>query len=211
MTHSSDPGTIEQHLQQLATETCRHPPGTLKRRQSFNRLIVAIHKSGKLWRENTPYYEEALQQTWVYLYRNLCQPGTGEQYDPERSRITTWLNNYLKRRLQDLRHQQKTPVFPEDPENHPLDQMVAPPEIPPILEETRHWAETDPDGILRQTHVRKRPEITAQLLILRRLPPETRWEALAAELDAPYTTLATFYQRKCLPILRKFGEDQGYL
>ncbi len=92
-----------------------------------------------------------------------------------------------------------------------MDTLAAPADIPPIEEEVRTWAETDADGELRQTHIKNHPEITAQLLILRRLPPETSWEELSAEFGVKVSTLSMFYQRKCQPRLRKFGESQGYL
>ena len=211
--------SVEGQLARLVAETCQHRPGSLKRRQSFNRLVRAIIDSGKLWRENTPYYGDALQQTWLYLCRNLCQGTTGAQYDPQKSQVTTWLNQYLKRRLQDFYLAAKSPekqqVHPNtsqaDPASIAIENLPAPPEIPPILEETRRWVIRDRDGELRRIHIKGRPDLTCQLLILRRLPPETDWKTLERELDCSYSTLANFYQRQCLPRLRKFGEFQGYI
>jgi len=206
---------IETQLSQLVTQACQHPHGSLQRRQGLTQLIQAIIKSGKLWWENTPYYEEALQQTWLYMCRNICEANTGRQYDPSRSSVTTWLDRYLKRRLQDFRieeQQQKNRyVAPGgDDKINPIDNVPAPQSIP-ILEETRHWAESDSDGELRSTHIKGRPELNCQMLILRRLPPQTGWQELAVEFDCPYQTLANFYKRQCRPRLRKFGESQGYL
>lgn len=215
---------IHRHLGELIAQTCQHPPGSLQRRQSFNRLILAILKSGCLWKENVPYYEEALQQTWVYLYRNLCEANTAEKYDPSRSRVTTWLNSYLRRRLQDLRlkqeeEQRKPRQFPKKILEtgevlDPIDTLEAPADIEQtllMLEDIKTWIETDADGELRQRHIKGRSDLTCQLLMLRRLPPETTWEALEAELNCRFSTLANFYQRQCLPRLRKFAEDRGYL
>jgi hypothetical protein len=94
---------VDEQLSQLVARTCKHPPGSIERRRGLNHLIQAIVKSGKLWWENTSYYEDALQQTWLYLCRNLCEVNTGAQYDPTRSRVTTWLDRYLKKRLLDFR------------------------------------------------------------------------------------------------------------
>jgi hypothetical protein len=55
----------------------------------------------------------------------------------------------------------------------PIKNLPASPDIPPILEETYQWVQTDPDGELASTHVKGRPDVTCQILILRRLPPET--------------------------------------
>ncbi len=173
--------------------------------------------SGKLWKENSPYYEDALQQTWVYFCRNICEGETGEPYDPERASLATWLNAYLKRRLQDfaIAENAQKYLFTASPANvesaDPLDFLAAPSEIPPILEEVRAWVQADPDGELRGMHLGGHPQITCQLLILRRLPPEQSWKALEAEFGIPVSTLSSFYRRQCLPRLRNFGQTQGYL
>ncbi|MGK7926215.1 MAG: sigma-70 family RNA polymerase sigma factor, partial [Spirulina sp.] len=60
-------------IPRLAAETCQHPRGSLQRNHCLTRLIIEIKRSGKLWRENTPYYEDALQQTWLFLSQNLCE------------------------------------------------------------------------------------------------------------------------------------------
>ncbi|MEQ8957854.1 MAG: hypothetical protein RLP02_08030 [Coleofasciculus sp. C2-GNP5-27] len=126
--------------------------------------------------------------------------------------------NYLRRRLKDLRtqaqaeNQQKlSPRSNEQGMFDPIDIVPSPPDIPPILENTRNWAETDPDGELRRVHIKGRPDLTCQLLILRRLPPETSWQALADEFNCSLPTLAGFYKKQCRPRLRKFGESEGYL
>ncbi|MEQ9235825.1 sigma-70 family RNA polymerase sigma factor [Coleofasciculus sp. E2-BRE-01] len=205
---------IDQQLRQLVAQTCQYPRRSLQRRRSLDQLIRAIAQSGKLWRENSPDYEEALQQTWLYLCRKI------ENYDPAIATVTTWLDAYLKQRLNDLRlkrwqdmkrYQPQPPPGWENPIN-PIENLPnTHPDIPPLLEETRQWAESDPDGDLSSSHIRGRPDITCQVLILRRLPPETEWRKLEAEFNCRISTLATFYQRHCVPLLRKFGESQGYL
>ena len=210
---------VEEQLQRLVTEACGHPAGSLPRQRNLTRLIRLI--ANKLWKENTPYYEDALQQTWVYFCQNICEGNTGEAYNPARGSVLTWLNTYLKRRLQDFyidTENRKHKFLPqnwggdEDSETaDPLDNLPASPDVPPLLEEVITWAETDPTGELRRTRLQDHPQVTAQILILRRLPPESSWKALAAELGVPASTLSSFYQRQCLPCLRKFGESEGYI
>jgi DNA-directed RNA polymerase specialized sigma24 family protein len=213
---------VEEQVQRLVTEACGHPAGSRPRQRNLTRLIRLI--ANKLWKENTPYYEDALQQTWVYFCQNICEGNTGEAYNPSRGSVLTWLNTYLKRRLQDFyietKKQQATRFMgrqrqlgrDEDSETaDPLDNFPASPDPPPLLEEVRAWAETDQTGELRRTRLQDHPQVTAQILILRRLPPETSWKALAAELGVPASTLSSFYQRQCLPCLRKFGESEGYI
>ncbi len=211
---------LNEQLRLLVEETCQHPPKSRQRRQGLNKIIRLIKNSGKLWRENTPDYEDAEQKTWLYFSRNICEADTAKQkYDPERSSVTTWLNGYLKRRLQDCHieaaEEKATRASGELPGSDetidPVETLAAPPDIPPIEEDVRTWAETDPDGELCRTHIKNHPEVTAQVLILRRLPPESKWEDLSAEFGVKVSTLSMFYQRKCQPRLRKFGESQGYL
>ncbi len=208
-------------LQSLIADTCRHPPGSVERQRGLTQLYRLIVKSRKLWRESTPYYEEVWQQTWLYFCLNLCEATTAkEKYNPDRSSVTTWLNFYLKQRLKDtaikVQQEQNRTVsglerLDDDDSLGFLDTFAAPPDIPQMLQATRQWAETDPKGELQRLQVRGREDITCQLLILRRLPPETSWQELSAELNLPVSTLSSFYQRKCLPQLRKFGESEGYL
>ncbi len=88
------------------------------------------------------------------------------------------------------------------------DCLPAQPDIPNLLEEVRQWASTTPH--LQQVHITGYPHITARLLILARLPPETPWKMLTAQLGLSIGTLSSFYHRQCMPLLRNFGESQGY-
>ena len=78
----------------------------------------------------------------------------------------------------------------DEPTTDPVQQLPAAPEIPPIWEETLNWVKNDPNGELSSIHVKKRPDITCQVLILRRLPPPTDWKTLEAEFNCSYSTLA---------------------
>jgi hypothetical protein len=90
-------------------------------------------------------------------------------------------------------------------------EQPAPADTPPILEVVQEWVETDADGTLRATHIKGYPHVNCQLLILRRLPPDSSWEQLSQEWGIPISSLSTFYQRKCLPKLRNFGKSEGYV
>lgn len=210
----------DEQLRQIVASTCGSPAGSAERQKKLAQLVRAIQQSGKLWRENSFDYEDALQQTWIYFCRNLCESLTGDRYNPEKANVITWLNAYLKRRLQDNRIESAkkkrwvAPINASDPDREqpdPIENLPAPADVPPILEELCEWIETDPERDLRRTHIRDRPDVNCQVLIRRRLPPETPWETLADEYQLPAATLSSFYQRQCLPRLRKFGQDQGYL
>jgi hypothetical protein len=209
--------TLEERGDSLVTQACQYPPGSAARQKHLTKIIRLV--APKLWRENTPYYQDALQQTWIYFCQNICEGRTGKAYDSDRGTIVTWLNFYLKKRLQDLsedaRQREKKIISPKrDDYNEgldPLETIPSEPDVPPLLEQVKQWVETDPNGELSGIHIANRPDITAQILILRRLPPETSWKDLATEFNLSVSTLSSFYQRQCLPRLRKFGESEGYL
>jgi hypothetical protein len=208
---------LEPGLNALVETACKYPPGSLDRQKTLTRVIRQTHK--KLWRESTPYYADALQKTWLHFCENVCK-----LYDPSRGSVITWLNNYLKWRLRDgfinlqeenSRRASERSAFSRSGEMgdvlDPIDSLPANPDIPPILAEVQAWVEADATGELASLHIKGYPQITCQLLILRRLPPESSWKDLAEEFGAPIPTLSAFYQRQCLPRLRNFGESAGYL
>ncbi len=201
--------TPQQHLTQLVQEACEHPPGSPARQRRLTQIIQILSRS--LWRESNPYYEDALQDTYCFLCRRLC-----DLYDPSKASVTTWINNHLKWRLHSLKIQgvkeekkrAYVPISPEEGPN-PIDNISAP--APPeesIADFVRAWATEDADGSLRAKHLKERPDVNCQMLILRRLAPEEHtWSDLAKEFDALVPSLSALYQRHCVPRLRKFVEE----
>jgi DNA-directed RNA polymerase specialized sigma24 family protein len=213
---------LEDRLRQLVVEACGHPPGSLLRQKKLTQIIrLTTHK---LWKENVSYYQDALQQTWIFFCHNICESTTGDRYNPDRGSVATWLNAYLRRRLQDFYIDQQKQKAHRAPDQirmsrsadagdmiDVIDTLPANPDVPPILAAVKKWAEADPDGELRSTHIEGNPKVNCQVLILRRLPPETGWKELSEELGLSISTLSSFYQRQCMPRLRKFGESEGYI
>jgi DNA-directed RNA polymerase specialized sigma24 family protein len=210
----------DEHLRRLVTEACGHPLGSPQRQKLLTQIIRLT--ANRLWRESTPYYQDALQQTWLYFCRNVCDGLTGQTYDPDYGSVITWLNAYLKRRLQDFytkqnREQATTvPIRVRQSTSggtsetiDPIDNLPAAPQAPPILEELETWARKDSEGELCRTSIKGRPDVNCQVLILKRLPPEVSWKELSEEFDLSIPTLSSFYQRQCIPRLRKFAESEG--
>lgn len=209
----------QKHIQTLIAEACRHPVGSAIRQKRLTQIIRLV--SGQLWKENVSYYQDALQKTWIYFCQNLCADDNAKcPYNPDKGSLVTWLNTYLKWRLKDgyikniednVNRVSNQPKPKGNTASQPdlIDNLPAKPDIPPILTEVMQWAETAPK--LQQIHITDHPNITGRLLILKRLPPEIPWKVLAKELDVSIGTLASFYQRQCMPLLRDFGREQGYL
>ncbi len=213
---------FDEHLRRLVGEACEHPSGSPQRQKLLTQIIRLT--TSRLWRESTPYYQDALQQTWLYFCRNVCEGLTGQTYDPTYGSVITWLNAYLKRRLQDFyinqNREQATTVSLRVRQSRsggisetidPVDNLPATPQAPPILEDLEIWAKTDSEGELCGTYIKGRPDVNCQVLILKRLPPEVSWRELSQEFGLSIPTLSSFYQRQCLPRLRKFAELQGLL
>ena len=207
---------LTQPLSQLVREACKHPAGSRERQKNLTKIIRLV--SSQLWQENTVYYEDALQETWIYFCRNICEAESGKAYDPNRASVVTWLNNYLKWRLKDsyLKHQRQkkqrvsTRLDEEGKLIDPVDNLPARANVPPLLQEIEQWVLTDSQHKLRKVYLENYPQITAQRLILSRLPPEISWKKLSEEYGVAAGTLSSFYQRKCKPMLREFSKSQGY-
>jgi hypothetical protein len=205
--------SVEEQVLLLVAEARSHLPGSVKRQKTLTKIIRLM--SNKLWREDTPYYQDALQQTWVYLCQNLCESNTGEAYNPSHGSVITWLNTYLKQRSQNLYLEQiqqadtgsaNTHILELGQVNETSDQeyLKANHNISSLLEDLTTWVETDPKNELRCIYIEGHPEVTCQELLRRRLPPVTSWKNLAAEFDLPISTLSSFYQRHCIPRLGEF-------
>ena len=208
---------LPQSLSQLVKEACKYPPGSKERQKNLTKIIRLVNS--QLWQENTPYYEDALQETWIYFCRNICEGKPGKIYDSDKASVVTWLNNYLKWRLKDgyirtKKQKQKIVSVQSDRYNHtidPINNLPAKADIPPLLGEIEKWVLADPQNKLRRIYLENHPHITSQILILKRLPPETSWKKLAEEYGVAAGTLSSFYQRKCKPLLREFSKSQGYI
>lgn len=210
--------TLDKQLCQLVIETCHHPRFSLERQKGLNEIVWRIQQSGKLLSHiGVPDYEDAIQQTWLYFCRNLCEATTGDAYNPEQASVITWLNAYLKHRLKDIRIKAAsnaiatyTHLSDFDRSPDPINSIPAPPAVPPILEDILEWVELE-GSLLRSIYLRDRPDINCQVLIQRRLPPETTWEELAKEFGVGISSVSKFYQRECFRCLLNFGKSQGYL
>jgi hypothetical protein len=215
----NDTTAPNQRLNQLVEQACAHPPGHPQRQRALTQILREVLP--KLWRDNSPHYADALQRTLLFFAENICEAKSGKRYDAEQASIVTWLNFYLKKRILDgniasqARRKREQSTWGDSEEEVDLvQQLPAPPDAQAaltMLDRVRTWAETDATGELRSLHIQGKPHITAQLLILRRLPPETEFKTLAAELGAGIPSLSAFYQRQCLPRLRNFGKQEGYL
>jgi hypothetical protein len=227
MTDESNPSEGGDHLSaelELVTQACQYLPGSKARGRFLSKLIREIVKSGKLWKENTPYYEEALQKTWIYLSQNLCEATTAKRpYDPEESCIYTWLNAYLKMRLLDCRQNEQKQqqqqkhrriVSLEGEQNeaiiNSIENQQAEPDASFYVAEVIEWIETDPHNELKSRHIRGKPQINCQVLLQRQCLYGQSFQEIAKDLGCAHSTLYELFNNDCRHLLQKFCEDQGY-
>ena len=210
---------LDRQLKQLIAQACASPAKSPERQMHLQTLHRKVMQSGKLWSKSVPYYNDALHDMWMHCFQHL------EKYDPNMAGVITWLNTNLKRILENYRasrnrERERNYDRISDNDGNPMDPMAivpSQPDISPLLEvweKTVEWVRTDPEGVLRTTYFRKRTDVNAQTLILRRFPDKIPWKTIAAQfaLSPEETTdLPKFYSRHCRPLLRAFGKAQGYL
>lgn len=212
---------LDIRLRHLVIEACSSPVGSAERQSAFSEIFRLVMKSKKLWRESSPYYADALQEMWEYCFLKLDDPEDG--YKSDVCRVTTWLDNRLKKILRRYRDRSRrqldryafTIQFDDGQILDPVDSLMAPPDSQFALDMLTHllnWVSEDPDHSLRNRVCAKYPKINAQVLLLRRLPPrEQSWTDISVELGADKTYIAQWYSRYCNPFLRDWGRIHGYL
>ncbi|MEM6253774.1 MAG: sigma-70 family RNA polymerase sigma factor [Cyanobacteria bacterium P01_D01_bin.156] len=212
---------LDVRLRALVAEACHYSVGTSQRQAAFSEIFRLVMRSKKLWQESTPYYADALQEMWEYCFLKVDDPEDG--YRPDVCRVTTWLDNRLKKILRRYRDRSRRQLnrhafavqFKDGQILDPVDSLMAPPDSKFAIDMLTHllnWVSEDPGEVLRNRVCAKYPNINAQTLLLRRLPPmEQSWGDIAVELGADKTYIAQWYSRYCNPFLREWGRVNGYI
>jgi hypothetical protein len=201
---------LDDRLQELVKIACQYEPGSRPRNRALTEIIRLV--TPHLWKENVPYYGDALQRTFIYLTRKV------HNYDPARASVKTWLNSRLKFELLTLKikwfEEQKRKISTTTMEGKEFDipdeNQTVEAKDPNLLDAIRAWATVDATGELQAKQMRSLPQVNCQQLILDRLQPDISWEYLANHYQSKVPTLAAFYQRHCIPKLRDFCLRQGY-
>lgn len=213
--------SLNKALKRLVREALASPEQSPQYQQRLHGIYTIAMQSGKLWRESTPYYGDAVSEMWQECFIKL------DQYDPNEKEVITWLNDSLRRALDRYKYDEKrsrnrhishwidgdgqaiaiTEHLPRRPDAEEALQTI----LDPVL----RWIETDPEGTLRQRIFRKKTEVNAQSLLLRYLPPQSQsWSEIAADFDLTTPEakeLPKWYSRYCKPLLKDFGCVSGIL
>jgi hypothetical protein len=149
------------------------------------------------------YDDDALQITSLALCKKIKKLAkSGISIEP--LHLINWFKKYLK-----------WEVFKNKVRPLPLpllepEKLPAPQDSKTILEYVMDWIDEDADGLLRKTKMKKYDRITAQIVLKHRII-NTSWKELSNQLNAPVSSLSSFFTRQCLPLLRKFAQSEFYL
>lgn len=215
MCHRDD-RPLNDQLVSLIEEARHGAAQSYKRRRALNCLVILMQQSGKLWRGGGTIdpddLAEAESRTWLFICQHL------KDYDRSKGTVINWYNNILKWRIQDIWREKgvdmrrfMAPILGENGELMFDQDPAAPSECPDILAHVYEWLNEN-EAKFKAIHMRDRPNINCYVLLLSRLPDQDiSWKALSHKLDARLSSISGFYQNQCWPLLRTFGEDNGYL
>ncbi|AOX00227.1 hypothetical protein BJP34_12885 [Moorena producens PAL-8-15-08-1] len=202
--------------QKLAIEAQQHSPKSRGRRLALTRLIQIIQASGRLSRRryDTPQevYDEALQETWWYLCRNI------DNYQP-RGPVINWINSVLKWRLIDAKKRHTkggkecsldAPINSSDGGKGMtyLDTVAQPEDTPLPSQLIRQCIEEDSDGLFASKHVKGHPKANFRTIALLYLDRKS-WQQTAVEVGLKpkqASTVQGFYWRCCKSFADTFKE-----
>ena len=233
--HPSDPKVVEEEaeselsdrqllykqLHSLVAQASQHPPDGFARKRYLSQIVTKMKNSCLIWKNhrNEPFYEDALQEQWVFFCSNLCEARTSTQYDRDRSNPITWFNNCLKWRLRTsaqkivLENQRRASIETIFKDGETLERMAVTEAVDDsqIIESieyfqlVKNWIDTNPNGVLSQ-HVRGRKDVTCQV-ILKSLSSGQTFGEIATNFNCSYSTLKGFYNNKCRPLVEEFREN----
>lgn len=227
---------MDEQLYQLIAQVCQHPLRSPKRRKAMNLLLVEIQRLPGLVKLPHPDYLDALNRTWEWVNRQLCQEFKAD-LPLVQKRLVQWINSYLYWRIRDLYSPAKSdrsldaPIGDGQTEISLLDILSTTGfEIPTrsgldgYIEQIEReqqqavglkleqYVEQDPKEKLRNCHPQTYPNCNCQLLssrVLLKDPPD-KFSAIAKELSINYQTLKSHWERKCRPLLQEIALELGY-
>lgn len=226
-----------QKLQDLMQQACAAPPKSAARRKLSDQLIRHLQSKNIPYspsydriaqagtsgsRKQQLFHQEAANKTWLHFLLNLCECQTKNTQSPyvdnTCEHVKGRLCTYYNKRLDDLeeqdrkeRNRQFTMPAGDEDDRSLEDILAAPADTPDLIQELRQWLQADASGVLRQTHLRDKPAINVQVVLLRRFCDDLPWADITAEFGVPQGTVYQFFRDRCLPLLQLFLAEQGYI
>lgn len=229
--------TTDEQLQKLIARICGNPkPKLLERRRAMNRLLSAIQKLPGLLKSSHLDYLEALDLTWEWLSRHVCE-FEPRLHESMQTSLVRWINGYLSWRIRDLyRREERNQCSLDDPIDNSKDnpitwlEQMSDNNIPVLsgidgyFEQLQNqerqnislklelYIEEDPEKKLRSCHPLKYPDCHCRFLSQRLLlqNPPARFADISRELGINYQTLKSHWEKKCKPLLQEIATALGY-
>jgi hypothetical protein len=230
------PKPADGQLQDLIAEVCRCKDLQGERQKNLDRLLKVIQRLPKILKSSHSNYPDALNQTWIWVSRNI---DSFDIYSPLlQERLVGWINSYLRWRIRDLylpdRHYWASldrPIRLGEDERTTWLEILPDPQFPPPLTlldihiikiqndetqriglELEHYIEQDPEGKLKSCHPRQYQICNCQVLAQRLLlkEPPDKLTKVSEEFSINYQTLNSHWKQKCLPLLQEICRTLGY-
>lgn len=192
---------LAEQLRQLAMEAQNNPSNSVGRRKALNSLVKLIQASGQLSRQKRwsqlPNFEEIYQEAANDAFVKFCK-GI-ESYKPQYP-VMAWVNHIFRWCFLDAvnRYRERTPIssFDEEAAEEKLfkDFVEGEEESKEDVKLFRDFIESDPEGILRNLHIRRDKNTNLQIILIS-LCDGREWRDISTTSGHPIPTLSSFYQR----------------
>ena len=226
---------MDEQLEKLLEAACQHPEGSQEWRLAIHRLLIALQQLSGIKKSPHPDYLEALNQTFWWVSRNICQKFVSR--GSLSISLVNWINGYLYWRIRDLYSSNGSSLVSLDipigtnKEGFLIEQLTKTNIKTPTLDgldgyierlqkqntlriamNLELYVERDPQIKLRSCYPGNYPQCNCQLLSQSRYlqnPPNT-FSSIARELNIPLTKLTNHWYGRCKPLLQAIALDLGY-
>lgn len=95
--------TLNEELEQLVAEACRHPADSKVRKKCLTKVVAKMQQKfsteapSPIPRPTTPNEREAQQRAWLWFCEHI------EEYDPSKGTVIGWFSSHLRYRRKDVR------------------------------------------------------------------------------------------------------------
>lgn len=220
----------------LIQEVCHNPVETRQRRKAMNKLLLELQYLPGLYKSAHPDYLDALNKTWLWVIKNICQQFKIDDHLVEK-RLTRWINSTLYWRIKDLSKLEKEPTISINkpvgneemstllelladngitpPERNDLDFLIEEneqKEKQELSDKIEQYINDDPENLLVNCHPKNYPDVNCKILSQRLLlkEPPDKMSNIAKELNINHQTLNSHFKRNCLKHLQNIAKQLGY-
>lgn len=192
---------IEENLNRLAVEACQHPIKSRQRQLALTKIIQMLQQPGILKQSagiTQEQYLEARHNLSIYICEKI------DNFDPQKGSFLRWAQSNFKWRKRDVMWGAHQPNFDS---------------LESLCDHDRNWEEIlgdrrfavtgdslvdgfrklikdDPDHKFREAHIRNKPDVTFQIIVILKDIDGLTLKDISQKFDVPIPTLSSFYQRR---------------